>query len=503
MKKNEKTNNPVGQILSGVLGDAPVLIDGNNVVMENPHYGWRVLKTLLDWLKSKGREYFLCFDANILHQIKEDSGVKFIKAQLGDKGHTLICGTGYKADSYILLLAGKTGNHIISNDNYRDYAHVYKWLGDKRDRRRVHKFHVMAGRLMIEELHLCEEIYTEASNTAQRAESRCFMRSFIDDKAKMDKLRKKADEWRKKAEQGDAEAQYYLGLCYYVGNGEIGSDLKKAEELLNKATQKGYSKARNALGDVQCLLALCAEYDNPKEAMKWYYKAAEQGSGTAQHHIGYCYYWGNGVKKDFVEAAKWYRKAAEQGYASAQGDLTVCYCRGTGVKKDLEEAEKWWRRMIEQGDGCAKTRLAELSYAADKGDAIAQYEIGKLFMGSESVDSKSLLSATNPWLAVKWFRKAAEQGHVDAQHEFAELCADGFFSDDDDICDAEAAKWYRKAAEQGHVDAQFKLGDCYSYGRGVTEDKSEAAKWYRRAAEQGHEEAISMRLLWDKSVNRI
>ena len=49
----------------------------------------------------------------------------------------------------------------------------------------------------------------------------------------------------------------------------------------------------------------------------------------------------------------------------------------------------------------------------------------------------------------------------------------------------EAVKWYRKAAEQGDADAQFNLALMYDYGRGVTEDDAEAVRWYRKAAEQG------------------
>jgi len=51
---------------------------------------------------------------------------------------------------------------------------------------------------------------------------------------------------------------------------------------------------------------------------------------------------------------------------------------------------------------------------------------------------------------------------------------------------AEAAKWYRKAAEQGHDEAQYKLGSMYDRGEGVTQDFAEAIKWYRRSAEQGN-----------------
>ena len=57
--------------------------------------------------------------------------------------------------------------------------------------------------------------------------------------------------------------------------------------------------------------------------------------------------------------------------------------------------------------------------------------------------------------------------------------------------DAEAVKWYRKAAEQGLASAQFNLGQMCALGRGVPQDDAEAVKWYRKAAEQGLAEAQS------------
>ena len=54
---------------------------------------------------------------------------------------------------------------------------------------------------------------------------------------------------------------------------------------------------------------------------------------------------------------------------------------------------------------------------------------------------------------------------------------------------AKAVKWYRRAAEQGNVDAQYSLGDMYARGDGVPEDDAEAVKWLRLAAEQDHADA--------------
>ncbi len=46
--------------------------------------------------------------------------------------------------------------------------------------------------------------------------------------------------------------------------------------------------------------------------------------------------------------------------------------------------------------------------------------------------------------------------------------------------------WYRRAAEQGHADAQFNLGNAYAAGQGACENQEEALRWFERAAEQGH-----------------
>ena len=55
---------------------------------------------------------------------------------------------------------------------------------------------------------------------------------------------------------------------------------------------------------------------------------------------------------------------------------------------------------------------------------------------------------------------------------------------------AEAVKWFHKAAQQGHATAQLQLGLAYKNGYGVPQNKDEAIKWLRKAAEQGHKYAI-------------
>ena len=59
-------------------------------------------------------------------------------------------------------------------------------------------------------------------------------------------------------------------------------------------------------------------------------------------------------------------------------------------------------------------------------------------------------------------------------------------------CDVEAVRWYRKAADQGDADAQGKLGVTYQQGRGVAQSDVEAVRWWQKAADQGNAGAQAM-----------
>ena len=142
----------------------------------------------------------------------------------------------------------------------------------------------------------------------------------------------------------------------------------------------------------------------------------------------------------------------------AQLTLGSMFANGEGVLEDDNEAVKWYRKAAEQGDAPAQNNLG-LMYANGTG----------------------VLEDDNE--AVKWYRKAAEQGDASAQNNLGLMYANGEGVLEDDN---EAVKWYRKAAEQGDASAQYNLGLMYDNGEGVLEDKKEALKWYRKAAEQGY-----------------
>jgi uncharacterized protein len=58
---------------------------------------------------------------------------------------------------------------------------------------------------------------------------------------------------------------------------------------------------------------------------------------------------------------------------------------------------------------------------------------------------------------------------------------------------AEALRWYRKAAEQGYARAQNNLGVMYDNGEGVLQDDVTARMWFTLAAAIGFNEAVRKR----------
>jgi TPR repeat protein len=114
------------------------------------------------------------------------------------------------------------------------------------------------------------------------------------------------------ATEGDAAAQYNLGLIYETGPG-VPQDLA--------------------------------------EAVRWYRKAADQGLANAQYNLGYIYAGGQGVPQDYAEAMRWYRKAADQGESRAQYSLGALYAGGHGVPQDYVYAHMWFNLAASRANG--------------------------------------------------------------------------------------------------------------------------------------------------------
>lgn len=121
-------------------------------------------------------------------------------------------------------------------------------------------------------------------------------------------------EWQPLAEQGDALAQYHVGLLYHKGRGVPQDDV---------------------------------------QARKWYANAAAQGQAKAQFSLGTLYFNGEGGPKDYQQALRWFRLLANQGEALAQTKLGIMYDDGEGVPKDKVQAYTWISLAATNGDKSA------------------------------------------------------------------------------------------------------------------------------------------------------
>jgi Sel1 repeat-containing protein len=109
----------------------------------------------------------------------------------------------------------------------------------------------------------------------------------------------------KLATQGDADAEYKLGVLYMKGEGGPQVDTEAAE---------------------------------------WFGKAAEQGHVDAQ--LALMYSVGLGIQDDLTKAVKWYWEAAEQGEAEAQITFAMMYYNGLGVPQSEVFAYQWAKISI-------------------------------------------------------------------------------------------------------------------------------------------------------------
>ena len=167
--------------------------------------------------------------------------------------------------------------------------------------------------------------------------------------------------------------------------------------------------------------------------------------------------------------------------------LIVALCAGFTLVLTAPAWAGWDEAVAAYQRGDYATALREWRPLAEQGHADAQFNLGLMYSKGKGVPQDDTLAA-------KWYRKAAEQGQVQAQLALAgwharcggnigPLCRLRMGSPNLDY--TEAAKWYRLAAEQGNAEAQRNIGVMYAEGQGVPQDYVMAHKWLNLAAAQG------------------
>ena len=194
------------------------------------------------------------------------------------------------------------------------------------------------------------------------------------------------DWFKHAAELGDADAYYWLGNEYFVGQ-VVEHNLEETFLNYKRAAELGHGDALNNYADMY-LRGEYVEKDEEK-ALMIFKQAADKGVPEAMYTLGYMYENGVGTAIDpaesrewFVESARhgddfaanklgheaielgqstealaWYQLAADRGDSYGEYNLGHCYENGIGTPVNLKKAKYWYRLAALKGDRQAKERI--------------------------------------------------------------------------------------------------------------------------------------------------
>ncbi|KAJ3503509.1 hypothetical protein NMY22_g18226 [Coprinellus aureogranulatus] len=256
---------------------------------------------------------------------------------------------------------------------------------------------------------------------------------------------------RRLATQGDtySEAQFFLANCHGTGALGLPVDHEKAYHLYLQAAKQNHAAAAYRV-------AVCNEIGagtkrEPPRAAAFYRKAASLGDTAAMYKLGMILLQGLlDEQRNPREAIGWLKRAAEQADEEnphALHELALLYeqTQGNLVPYDPQYAKTLF------------TQAAQLGYTP------SQYKLGQCY------EYGALNCPVDPKRSIAWYTKAAEKGDAEA-----ELALSGWYLTGSEgvlkQSDSEAYLWARRAANKGLSKAEYAVGYYAEVGIGVKQD---------------------------------
>lgn len=277
------------------------------------------------------------------------------------------------------------------------------------------------------------------------------------------------------AEQGNARAQYMLGMYYYTYYCE---DSSRFLPWMEKAADADNLKAIKFLADYFRFICDDMEPEQRKSlGRKWLYRMIEVLT-----------------------------KKADKGVVSAAKSLMNLYVHDRpddiSENEGREAALMWHERLVEilrakaeKGTVKDKKNLADALYdGCDAPEEIDSYlpdrtdEAVRLYeeISCERKDGASYVDLAQTYSregngekAFEYYMKAAEMGYTDAFYNVANayLNGEGVERDFD-----KAFEWFQKSVASGDSYAKVKLAECYKRGAGCQRDYAAAMALYQQVA---------------------
>lgn len=277
---------------------------------------------------------------------------------------------------------------------------------------------------------------------------------------------------------------------------------KAAENLAKYWLQTGKRQASTEQ-DVFALMIQAAEAGNPS-AIKYVASAYEKGTGIQQDMAKAVYWYGKtpdglktGTSMNMAQSAMeqnpkaalpFFQKAADQG--SLEAMLMVDAIRGASKPAYGDQYEKQDKdilfktvKKLDKKYGQKYPQLVQHQYvmAANAGSGDAALQISK---DIEAGDAGKSVGTSQEWL-----EKAARLGSGKAMITLARRLKIGEGTPPDEKA---AFAWFKKSAEAGQAEGQYETGMAYARGTGVEKNAEKAKYWLGKAQTSGYNVSLDV-----------
>lgn len=170
--------------------------------------------------------------------------------------------------------------------------------------------------------------------------------------------RQSFEAFERRAEEGDAEAQYRLSALLETGFDSIPADTVRSLSLLRRSADAGYAPALNYMGFLFQKGGILPA--DPDSARYYIRKAADRGDNLAAHNFAYLLLNEDDDASNDSLAVEYLRKAAQAGMPQSQTLLADLYAGGKVLAADRNAAIRLYEDAIARGFHDAELRLLNM-----------------------------------------------------------------------------------------------------------------------------------------------